>query len=357
VAQVGVFRGSIEMFVMTWKASEDSKRLCAQNADSLSLFAQDLAARSLDMTSHEADATTAILLSVSKVNRWMMPAVTVVGISLAILLAIMISRPVARIVANVGQSSQELGHTSEELTSTSQTLSDQSTRQAASLEETSAALEEISSMAKLNSEKATHAREISTETSLRAKQSMEEMEKMNRAMQEISKTIHVIDEIALQTRLLSINASVEAVRAGGAGQGFGVVADEIRKLAQRSATAAQEVNSTVSNGVKITASVANNLSHVIAQFQSVDAIVGEIAAASREQSVGVEQVNGAVIEMEKATQSSARVAENNTNSSFDLNAQSQHLQKAVFDLASLVWGKERKNEEANRKTRGGDEIE
>ena len=139
---------------------------------------------------------------------------------------------------------------------------------------------------------------------------------------EVAKIIKTIDEIAFQTNILALNAAVEAARAGEAGMGFAVVADEVRNLAQRAAPAAKETSGKIetavtktTQGVQISAKVAQSLQEIVAKVRQVDELAAEVAAASREQSQGIEQVNTAVTQMDKVTQSSAATAEESASAS------------------------------------------
>jgi methyl-accepting chemotaxis protein len=198
----------------------------------------------------------------------------------------------------------------------SQTLSEAATQQASSLQETSASLEEMSSMTRQNAENAQQADRLmhgANEIVSKANQTMTElthsMEKISHSSEETSKIIKTIDEIAFQTNLLALNAAVEAARAGEAGAGFAVVADEVRNLAMRAAEAAKNtselIESTVkriSDGSALVKSTDEAFTEVTANTAQVVELVDEIAAASNEQALGIEQLNAAVAEIDKATQ-------------------------------------------------------
>ena len=237
-----------------------------------------------------------------------------------------------------------------QVSASSQSLAEGASEQAASLEETSSSLEEMASMSKRNSESVQQAKVLSSETRLAADTGTADMKEMKNAMDaikassdDIAKIIKTIDEIAFQTNILALNAAVEAARAGEAGAGFAVVADEVRNLAQRSAQSAKETATKIEEaitkseyGVKISDKVAQSLSAIAEKTRKVDSIVAEIATASDEQNQGVSQVNLAIGQMDKVTQSNASNAEETASAAEELNAQALSLKEAVVELGKLV---------------------
>jgi methyl-accepting chemotaxis protein len=263
-----------------------------------------------------------------------------------------ITRPLHRVIADLNASGTQVAAAAAQVSALSQTLAESSTEQAASLEETSASLEELSSMTSRNADCAQLATQFSSQTHAAASTGARHMDDMHRAMDaikssssEISKIIKTIDEIAFQTNLLALNAAVEAARAGEAGMGFAVVADEVRSLAHRSAQSAKETAAKIEDairrsddGVTISGSVARALGEIVEKARQVDKTVAEIATASREQSQGIGQVNQAVVQMDKVTQSNASSAEETAAASEELNAQAASMQEAVVELQRLVAG-------------------
>ena len=306
----------------------------------------------------EAEAAETIKASAVEFNSFYRTVSLTVGISLVVLVALSlfvarsIPKPFAVVISHLTEAAQANTNSSALISQNNTTLAEGASAQAASLEETSASLEEIASMAKRNSEGAKRANELTRQTRTAADAGTHDVQAMNLAMDAIkassdgiAKIIKTIDEIAFQTNILALNAAVEAARAGEAGAGFAVVAEEVRALAQRSATAAKETADKIADsvtksrhGAEVCAKVASGLSEIATKSRQVDELVREIATASNEQTQGIEQVNKAVSQKDKVVQASAAQAEEGASVAQELITQSTSLQQSVQELSQLVGG-------------------
>ncbi|MFT3780843.1 MAG: methyl-accepting chemotaxis protein [Nibricoccus sp.] len=288
-------------------------------------------------------------------NISMIAAITalLLGLGAATLTASSLSKSVIAIADALSDSSDQIASASAQVAGSSQSLAEGASEQAASLEESSSSLEEISSMTKKNAQNAETAQTLASEAREVGETGVRSMTSLSAAMNEIEKSnanigkvIHTIDDIAFQTNLLALNAAVEAARAGEAGAGFAVVAEEVRSLAQRSAVSAKEtaqfIEDSISKGrqgASLSTEVAKNLEAIVEKARRVDSLIAEIAAGSREQSQGLDQLLLATSQMDKVTQTNAAAAEENASASEELNSQAATMHDLVRDLEALVKGK------------------
>lgn len=263
-----------------------------------------------------------------------------------------INSPILKNNSRLQDAARSISDASEQVAASSQDMADGASQQASSLEETSASLEELASMTKRNAESAQQANQLSEEARKAATKGNNAMVRMNESMNELknstdetSKIIKAIDEIAFQTNLLALNAAVEAARAGQAGLGFAVVAEEVRRLALRTSDAAKETESIIersrqaaNGGVSIAGSVGEILIEIDQKTQKVNELVTEITAASLEQSQGLEQINRAMGHVDSVTQKNAAGAEENSSAAANLKAEATQLIDIVQELTSLVNG-------------------
>lgn len=236
----------------------------------------------------------------------------------------------------------------QDITQAADELSRRSEQQAASLEETAAALDHITTTVRQTSENAEEAGQMVSATKSSALKSgevvaeaVEAMARIEQSAGQIAQIIGVINEISFQTNLLALNAGVEAARAGDKGKGFAVVAQEVRALAQRSAEAAKEIKSLingssneVATGVSLVKQTGAALTEIVAEVSRIDERVAAIAAAARDQAIGLKEINTAVNEMDKITQRNAAMVEETTAASHSLEAEARDLTRSLaqFDV-------------------------
>ncbi|WP_025600634.1 methyl-accepting chemotaxis protein [Burkholderia sp. WSM2230] len=252
------------------------------------------------------------------------------------------------LVRGIQQSSESIATGSGEIAQGNTDLSQRTEEQAASLQETAASMEQLTATVKQNAENARQASQLAVLASDATERGGEAVDQVIGTMQgiadesnKIGQIISVIEGIAFQTNILALNAAVEAARAGEEGRGFAVVAGEVRSLAQRSATAAKDIKELISSSVSRvdggTAQVATageRMREIVQSIRRVSDIMGEIAAASIEQSTGIEQVNRAVSQMDEVTQQNAALVEQAAAAAASLDEQAAHLREtvAVFRL-------------------------
>jgi len=257
-----------------------------------------------------------------------------------------------RTVATVRQGSEAVSTASAEIASGNSDLSARTESQASALEETAASMEELGSTVKQNADNARQANQLAQSASTVAVQGgevvaqvVDTMKGINDSSKRIADIISVIDGIAFQTNILALNAAVEAARAGEQGRGFAVVASEVRSLAGRSAEAAKEIKTLIDDSVQrveqgsaLVDRAGTTMTEVVSSIRRVTDIMGEISAASSEQSAGVAQVGEAVTQMDQATQQNAALVEEMAAAASSLRSQAQDLVQtvAVFKVDSSM---------------------
>jgi len=251
-------------------------------------------------------------------------------------------------VNKILEAGANIGSAAGEIAQGNQDLSQRTEEQASNLEETASSMEELTSTVKQNADNAREANQLAGGAREQAEKggavvgrAVDAMSEINTASKKIADIIGVIDEIAFQTNLLALNAAVEAARAGEQGRGFAVVAGEVRNLAQRSATAAKEIKGLiqdsvekVADGTKLVDESGETLGEIVNGVKKVSDIIAEIAAASQEQSAGIEQVNKAVMQMDEVTQQNAALVEEAAAASEALDDQANGLNEMMtyFDM-------------------------
>ena len=232
-------------------------------------------------------------------------------------------------VASVTASSANVASGSEEMSATAQQLSQGATEQSAAAEESTSSMEEMTSSIQQNADNARQTDKIASKAAEDGKISGEAVARTVQAMKEVAEKINIIEEIARKTDLLALNAAVEAARAGEHGKGFAVVASEVRKLAERSQTAAAEISRLTAEGVKTADGAGQLLSKLVPDIQKTAELVREIAAASVEQSTGATQVSKAIQQLDQVIQQNAAASEEMASTAEELSSQAEVLQSAI----------------------------
>jgi methyl-accepting chemotaxis protein len=232
-------------------------------------------------------------------------------------------------LGEVVTSAQALTAASSQVSSTSQSLSQSASEQAASVEETTASLQQMQTSVKQNAENASVTDGMATKAAKEALEGGTAVSETVAAMRSIATKISIIDDIAYQTNLLALNAAIEAARAGEHGKGFAVVAAEVRKLAERSQVAAQEIGELAGSSVKLAEQAGQLLTTMGPTISRTSELVQEIAAASGEQSQGVNQINTAMGHLNTATQQNASASEELSATAEELSSQAAQLQEMM----------------------------
>jgi hypothetical protein len=262
-------------------------------------------------------------------------------------------RPIRQVVRELRESAVQVAAASRQISEAGQSLAAGSSRQAAGIQQASVSLEEISAMIRQNAENARTANGLVQDTRRQMEQTNETMGRLGGSIREIarsrdetSKIIKTIDEIAFQTNLLALNAAVESARAGAAGAGFGVVAEEVRNLALRSAEAARSTASwledarrRIEEGLRLVGDTEGAFEAVNLGSAKAADLVEEIAAASAEQAQGIEQVNAAVAGIDDVTRRNTSDAEESAAAAERMDARAAHVTQMLDDLLALVGGR------------------
>jgi methyl-accepting chemotaxis protein len=233
------------------------------------------------------------------------------------------------IVNEVKSAVEDTAEGSQKMNATSEEMSQGATEQAAAAEEASSSMEQMGANIRQNADNATQTEKIAQKSAEDAREGGRAVEETVKAMKEIAQKISIIEEIARQTDLLALNAAIEAARAGEHGKGFAVVASEVRKLAERSQTAAGEISKLSGSSVEVAEKAGNMLSKLVPDIQKTAELVQEISAASNEQNTGAEQINRAIQQLDQVIQQNAAASEELSSTSSQLAAQAEQLQSTM----------------------------
>jgi len=234
-----------------------------------------------------------------------------------------------RIIIEVKGGTGAISSASQQVASSSQSLSQGTSEQAASVEETTSSLEEMSASIAQNSENSRQMEQVASKGAREAEESGKAVKQTVEAMKSITERIEIINEIAYQTNLLALNAAIEAARAGEHGKGFAVVATEVRKLAERSQTAAKEISTLATDSVGVAERSGKLLEELVPSIKKTADLVQEVSAASREQSSGVSQINKAMSQVDLVTQRNAASAEELSSTAEEMASQAEALSQLM----------------------------
>ena len=253
----------------------------------------------------------------------------------------------SEIMTDIKSAADNVSAGSQQLSSTAEELSQGATQQAAAAEEASSSMEQMASNIRQNADNATQTEKIAIKSAEDAKMGGSSVVKAVKAMKDIAEKISIVEEIARQTDLLALNAAIEAARAGEHGKGFAVVASEVRKLAERSQTAAAEISKLSSSSVEVAESAGEMLGKMVPDIQRTAELVQEISAASNEQNTGADQINRAIQQLDQVIQQNASASEEMSSTSEELSSQAVQLQDTIsfFKLNDTGYGQRTQHSE------------
>jgi methyl-accepting chemotaxis protein len=370
------YQSHLEDFLATWQKNEELANERAAVGGEMTRLAEELAKTGVSQTEEIATGAVTALGRASTIMLVGLAVALLLGIVIALLITRAITGPVLQgvdfaralaegdltrklaieqkdevgqlaaalnnmveqlqqVVADVRSASDNVAAGSQQLSASSEEMSQGATEQAAAAEEASSSMEQMAANIRQNADNALQTEKIAIKSAEDARNGGAAVAQTVQAMKNIAEKISIIEEIARQTNLLALNAAIEAARAGEHGKGFAVVASEVRKLAERSQSAAAEISDLSSSSVEVAEKAGAMLSQMVPDIQRTAELVQEIAAASKEQDTGAEQVNKAIQQLDQVIQQNASASEEMASTSEELSSQAEQLQDTIsfFKLA------------------------
>jgi methyl-accepting chemotaxis protein len=315
--------------IRSGKLDDAKSRILTGSARTLASEVKSNLDKSVKLNKDIAKDTAQKNQQLASVASYIMIFFSIFAVIFAVATGIFMVRSIMKVVNEIDTASDQVASGTEQISSSSEQLSQGANEQAASVEEVSSSLEEMTATIRQNADNASQTEKIATKSANDAKEGGEAVTLTVTAMKQIAGKISVIQEIARQTNLLSLNASIEAARAGDHGKGFAVVASEVQKLAERSQNAAVEISDLSNSSVGIAEKAGEMLSKLVPDIQKTAELVAEINAASGEQANGIQQINSAIQQLNTVVQQNASAAEELTATAEELASQTVQMKSSV----------------------------
>lgn len=309
--------------------NEEALRLRREEAAPLQAQAMSLTSEMAEQADADAEAMAKAGEALSRTVLILLGVAAIVGLGVTAFASISLTRMVRQRVAEIRSAADNVEAASQQTSSSSQELSQGSSEQASSAEELSSTMEQMGSNIKQSAENAAETNKIAKKAAQRMAEGNEAVTETVQAMERITEKIAVVNDIARQTNLLALNAAIEAARAGEAGKGFAVVAAEVRRLAERSKSAAEEIEEISGSSVEVAQRAGSMLEEIVPEIRKTSELVEEVSAATREQDSGATQVNEAVMELDKVIQNNASASEELASTAEELAAQATQMSASL----------------------------
>jgi len=314
----GQFATARDLLVGTWRTSYEG----------VSAVVRDLHKINIDTAKATSDNNSVI----SATATWIMLVAILVAVVLSLVLAVYLTQSIMRVFNTIEKASGHVTQGIGQISSSSEEMAQGASEQASSLEQVSASIEELSASTRQNADNASQTEKIATKSSNDARDGGQAVRKTVEAMKDIAGKVVIIQEIARQTNLLSLNAAIEAARAGEHGRGFAVVANEVQKLAERSQSAAREIEDLSKASVGVAEEAGEKLDRLVPDIQKTADLVTEIHAASTEQASGIQQINTAIQQLNTVVQENASSSEELASTAEEISSQSLLMSESVHLL-------------------------